>query len=98
MTKELKEIKELKAELAIKTKKLKEFSKTLDKQVKERTKELENSRMALMNILEDVQEAQKTTQEEKNKTLAIISNFTDGLLLFGKENKLSLINPRAEIF
>ena len=93
-----KEIKELKAELAVKTKKLEELSKTLDEQVERRTKELEDSRKALMNILEDVQEAQKTAEEEKNKTLAVINNFADGLLVFDEEDKLSLINSQAEIF
>lgn len=61
-------------------------------------KELEKSRMALMNILEDVEEARKRAEEEKKKTLAIINNFTDGLLVFDEENKLSLINPQAESF
>jgi len=98
MRKEPNEIEELKAELAVKTKKLEELSKTLDEQVKERTKELEDSRKALMNILEDVQEAQKTAEEEKNKTLAVINNFADGLLVFDEEDKLSLINSQAEIF
>jgi len=51
-----------------------------------------------MNILEDVQNAQKKAEEEKNKTLAIITNFTDGLLVFDKKNKLSLINPQAQNF
>jgi len=98
MRKEPNEIEELKAELAVKTKKLEELSKTLDEQVKERTKELEDSRKALMNILEDVQEAQKTAEEERNKTLAVINNFADGLLVFDEEDKLSLINSQAEIF
>jgi len=62
------------------------------------TKESEKSRKALMNILEDVQNAQKKAEEEKNKTLAIITNFTDGLLVFDKKNKLSLINPQAQNF
>ena len=52
--------------------------------------------LALLNILEDVEEARIQAVEERNKTLAIITNFTDGLLFFDKENKLSLINPVAE--
>jgi len=52
--------------------------------------------LALLNILEDVEEARLRAVEERNKTLAIITNFTDGLLFFDKENKLSLINPVAE--
>lgn len=77
---------------------IKKFREELEERVKERTKELEKARTALMNMLEDVEEARKRTEEEKNKTLAIINNFTDGLLVFDKENKLSLINPQAEDF
>lgn len=53
---------------------------------------------ALLNILEDVEEARIRAVEEKNKTLAVITNFADGLLVFDKENKLYLINPVAERF
>jgi PAS domain S-box-containing protein len=68
------------------------------KELKERAKELENSRKALLNILEDVEEARSLAIEEKEKTLAIINNFADGLLVLDKENKVSLINPQAEKF
>ena len=67
-------------------------------ELEKKTKELEDSRKALMNMLEDVEETRKKSEEEKNKTLSIITNFSDGLLVFDKENKLSLINPQAEIF
>jgi len=53
---------------------------------------------ALLNILEDVEEERRKAEEEKNKTLAIIINFTDGLLVFDGERNLSLINPQAEDF
>ena len=53
---------------------------------------------ALLNILEDVDEARARAVEEKNKTLAIIANYVDGLLLFDEESNLSLINPTAESF
>jgi len=49
-------------------------------------------------MLEDVEDARKKSEEEKNKTLSIITNFSDGMLVFDGENKLSLINPQAEIF
>jgi len=85
-------------------KELENFKNQLEQKVKERTKEveekakeLEESRTALMNMLEDVEEARKTSEEEKNKTLTIISNLTDGLLVFDKNNNLSLINPQAGI-
>jgi len=62
------------------------------------TKEMENSRRALMNIVEDVEESQKISEEEKNKTLTIISNLTDGLMVFDENNNLSLINAKIEYF
>jgi PAS domain S-box-containing protein len=63
-----------------------------------RAEELEKARTALISILEDVEEARKKAEEEKNKTLAVITNFADGLLVFDKEGKVSLINPQAENF
>ena len=65
-------------------------------ELKRKTKELEEARMALMNILEDVEEARQRAEEEKNKTLAIISNFADGLLVFDKKGVISMVNPQAE--
>ena len=67
-------------------------------ELEKKTKELEESRTALMNMLEDVEEERGRAEEEKNKTLAVITNFADGLLVFDKEGKLSLINPQAEDF
>ena len=71
---------------------------SLENKVKERTRELERTQRALMNMLEDVEEARKKAEEEKSKTLAIINNFTDGLLVFDKEERALLLNPRAEDF
>lgn len=51
-----------------------------------------------MNILEDVEEERGKAEEEKEKTLTIINNFADGLLVFDVEGNLSLINPQAESF
>lgn len=60
--------------------------------------ELRRSRLALMNILEDVEEAKEIAEKERDKTLAIITNFTDGLLVLDKENRVLIINPKAEEF
>ena len=58
----------------------------------------EKTTRALLNILEDVEKERKRVEEEKNKTLAVITHLTDGLLVFDKENRLSLINHQAEKF
>ena len=70
---------------------IRERAKTKD--IERRVKELEESRTALMNILEDVEEARGKAEEERDKTNTIIANLTDGLLVFDREGKLSLINP-----
>lgn len=100
---ESKKILEIKIEA--RTRELKELAEGLEETVKKRTKdlekkaeELEESKSALLNILEDVERARIETEEEKNKITAIINNLADGLLVFDTENKLILINPRAEDF
>jgi len=73
--------------------------KNITQELKEMTEIQEkDTYFALLNILEDIEEARIRAVEEKNKTLAVITNFTDGLLVFNKENKLYLINPVAERF
>lgn len=58
----------------------------------------EETTQALLNILEDVEKEKARAEEERNKTLSVITHLTDGLLVFDKENKLSLINHQAEKF
>jgi len=49
-------------------------------------------------VLEDVKQARDDAEEERNKTVAIIQNFVDGLLVFNEENILLSVNPRVEDF
>lgn len=86
-----------------KTRQLRELAESLDQQVKEKTKilnqrvkELEDSRRALLNILEDERKAKEIAEEERRKTLLIIQNFADGLLIFDLKEKCILVNPQAE--
>ena len=65
-------------------------------EIKKRETELKEVRTALLNILEDIEEERKKTEAEKNKTLAIITHFADGILVFDKEDRLSLLNPKVE--
>lgn len=66
--------------------------------VKKKEDELKSTQKALLNMLEDIEEARRTIEEEKNKTLAIINNFADGVLVFDSGNKLFLANLRIENF
>ncbi|MGB2762371.1 MAG: ATP-binding protein [Minisyncoccales bacterium] len=81
----------LEIRVSARTRELRELAKSLDQKVKERTKDLEKSKKALMNTL-------KQTELEKNKTLTIINNFTDGLLVLDSKDKVSFVNPMAEAF
>jgi len=67
-------------------------------EIQKTEEEIKNTRLALLNMLEDTEKERGRAEEEKNKTLAIISNFTDGLLVFDRENKVSLISPQAKRF
>ncbi len=66
--------------------------------VKETENDVRQTQRAILNILEDTEESRRLAEEEKNKTQAIISNFTDGLLVFDVDGRLSSINPQAEVF
>jgi len=88
-----------------KTRELRELTENLEKQISARTRELqekikesEDSRLALMNMLEDMEDLRRRAQEEKEKTLAIITNFADGLLFFDANNCLALVNPQIESY
>lgn len=74
--------------------------KTLKEKVAELqryTVQLEGSRRALLNILEDVENERAAAEKERDKTAAIVKNFADGLLLM-ENNRISLINPAARAF
>jgi len=88
---DISEIKSLQQELE---RKVKERTAELEK----RTKELIDSRHALMNILEDIEQARDEAEKERDKTAAIIENFPEGILVFDPTNKLISINPKAKEF
>lgn len=66
------------------------------KEIEERAKDLEDSRRALINILEDVEESRKDAVKEKEKTISIINNFADGLIVLDRIGSIELVNPSAE--
>lgn len=66
------------------------------RKIQQKTKELEDSRRALLNILEDVEGARIEAIKERDKTLSIINVFVDGLIILDKFNNITLVNPVAE--
>lgn len=77
---------------------IKNAQKNTEETIIQRTKQLEQSGRALLNILEDTEEARSRAEEEKNKTQTIFENFIDGLLMFNQGGFLERINPEAERF
>jgi PAS domain S-box-containing protein len=75
---------------------LKKLQESLEVKVRERTKDLEDARKALINMLKDAEEARKRVEEEKSKTRAVLISLTDGLIVFDKEKRITLVNPQAE--
>mgnify|MGYP001121926293 CR=1 FL=1 len=74
---------------------LRKIQKT-QKELEEKTRDLERTKISLLNILEDMEEARRTAELEQLKTRAIINNLIDGILFFDNEGVLQIINPAAK--
>ena len=80
-------------------KELQEGRAELDRRFKDlqtKTQRLEELRAALLNLTEDANFAKTEAVKERDKTMAIINNFADGIITLDKNNAISLINPLAE--
>ncbi|MDD4409143.1 MAG: ATP-binding protein [Candidatus Pacebacteria bacterium] len=55
--------------------------------------EFRRIRSAFLNIFEDVEESRRLAESEKNKTLRIVKNLTDGLIVLNQDNRIELVNP-----
>lgn len=54
---------------------------------------------ALLNILEDTEEARQKAEQERERTLTIINNFVDALLVVDEQGLIRMANSRArEVF
>lgn len=70
--------------------------KTTNLKLDEKIKELENSKQVLMKAFEDLKEAKNISEEERKKSLAIVLNFSDPIIILDKDNKISLFNPVSQ--
>lgn len=55
--------------------------------------ELRRIRSAFLNIFQDVEESRRVAETEKNKTLLIVKNLTDALIVLDKNRQITLVNP-----
>jgi PAS domain S-box-containing protein len=81
----------LEIRIQARTHELQELVENQEKTIAERTEELRDR-------LKNIEETKHRLEEEKNKTLSLITNFTDGLLFFDRKNQLVLANPQFETF
>lgn len=58
--------------------------------------QLEDTRRALLNMLEDTEQAKRQAEEDRKKTQLIITDLVDGLLVFNAQGRIELMNPQAE--
>ena len=64
-----------------------------------KSEDLRRVRAALLNVLEDTDDLRKNAVDEKNKTMAIIENLSDGIVLLNKKKQIEIINfPAIELF
>lgn len=67
------------------------------KELNRRAQELTESKQVLLNILEDVELERQVAEDERDRTVAIIRNLADGIIIFEQEI-ITLFNPKAETF
>lgn len=66
------------------------------KALEDQARALQETRAALLNMLEDTEEARREAEEGKKRTELIIKNLSDGLLVFSADLTLQVMNPYAE--
>lgn len=64
---------------------------TLDKKLKD----LKRSEKSMLSAFAELKEERAKTEQERDKTLAIISNFIDPIVVINNEGKIELVNPAA---
>jgi len=82
-------------ELDNQKKELEERVKEKTAEVEKRVKDLEDSRKALINLLEDIEEARKEAEKERDRTVSIINGLVDGLIILDSNQKVEFLNPAA---
>lgn len=99
VARDMRQIKALISNLKKSKRELHEWSETLEKKVEERTKTLNESQEATLNILEDLYETKKALEVSTENFSSIVEKNTDGILIVSNEGIIRYANPAvAEIF
>lgn len=56
---------------------------------------LEDNKIAMLNLLEDSRELEKTLKDERDRATTIVSSMSEGLFVIDKNYRLTILNPEA---
>lgn len=89
------ELKRLDYDARLLSKKENELVK-INEKIKKKLFELKSSEKSMMRAFSDLNRERRRTEDERDRTVAIISNFIDPIIVINKYNRISLINPAAK--
>ncbi len=69
--------------------------KETERAIEQKNRELESTKSAMLNILEDERKLEEQMKDERDKAQAIISSMSEGLFVVNKEYKVLLTNAMA---
>ena len=72
------------------------YRNSLEERVKVRTNELENTKIGMLNVMEDLETARKTIELEKVKDEAILASIGEGIIAIDNNKKITVVNRAAE--
>lgn len=75
---------------------LKKLQNNLEEQVRVRTEKLNERTKELEESNKKLEHAYRAVKREREKTLSVVSNLTDGLVFVNSEGYIELLNPHAE--
>jgi PAS domain S-box-containing protein len=83
-------------ELKSTTQKLKESYAGLEEKVRDRTQDLENEKIAVQNVLEDLRVEKEALADTNAKDEALLQSIGEGVAAVDKDGKIILMNHAAE--
>lgn len=85
-----------KAEESVEEKNKREQAEKLARQYQQNVKEINDTKLALMNVIDDAKELEKTLKTERDRAQAIISSMAEGLVVIDEDRTVRLVNHAAE--